>query len=57
MSYVQSIVEGRNWVRYDEGASRATLNARMEKFRAAWGDSAAHAFWTGAFYALQDAGK
>ena len=57
MSYVQSIIEGRNWARYDDGASRATLNARMEKFRAAWGDSAAHAFWTGAFDALQEVGK
>lgn len=57
MSYVQSIVEGRKWARYAEGASRATLNARMEKFRAAWGDSAAHAFWSGAVGEFDEAGK
>ncbi len=57
MSYVQSIAKGRSWVRCDDSASRATLDARVEKFRRAWGDSAAHGFWSGAFAALEEAGK
>lgn len=47
MTFTQSIAEGRKWARANPDADRSTVTARLDQYRAAWGDDAAHGFWRG----------
>lgn len=52
MSLSTAIVEGRRWAAANPAATKTERDARIAKFRAAWGDTAAHGFWRGATEAL-----